>query len=128
MPIRRETYITRQMLQNEPDTLFVFSDTLIGKGSDGHAQEMRGEPNAVGIPTKKLPTMDPSAFFVDGDEGFFLLAAEPPFRRLTTHLQAGGIVVWPAAGIGTGAADLQTRAPIIWARLERAREILFAWQ
>lgn len=105
MPIRLEAYVTRQMLQAEPDTLFVFSDTLIGKGSDGHAREMRGEPNAIGIPTKKLPSMDPSAFFADGDEGFFLLAAERPFRRLAAHLQAGGMIVWPAAGIGTRVSE-----------------------
>jgi len=33
-------------------------------------------------------------------------------------------VVWPAAGIGTGLAELSTRAPRIWSCLERARERL----
>jgi len=126
MPIRREAYITRQMLRDEPSTLWVFSDNLIGRGFIGQAYEMRGEPNAVGIPTKRLPAMDPVAYFDDADMGVFLATAAEPLHRLLIHLRAGGSVVWPTAGVGTGWADLELRAPQIWASLERARERLEA--
>jgi hypothetical protein len=124
MPIRREHHITRQMLRDEPSTLWVFSDNLIGRGLIGQAYEMRGEPNAVGIPTKRLPALDPVAYFDDADMGVFLATAAEPLHRLLVHLRTGGVVVWPAAGIGTGLADLERRAPQVWACLERARERL----
>lgn len=124
MPIRREHQITRQMLRDEPDTLWVSGDTLIGKSLGGQASEMRGEPNAVSIAAKPLPAMDPAAYFTDADIETFRRAAEPPCRRLASHLRSGGIVVWPAAGIGTGLADLERRSPRIWASLERTRESL----
>jgi len=53
MGIRTEKHITRQMLRAEPGTLWVFGDNLQRKGLGGQAKEMRGEPNAIGIPTKK---------------------------------------------------------------------------
>lgn len=126
MPIRREQHITRQMLRDEPKTLWVFGDDLIQCGLGGQAAEMRGEPNAVGIPTKRLPARDPGAYFTDDDIEAFREAAAPGFRRLAAHLVAGGTVVWPAAGIGTGQADLESRAPRIWVSLERDREMLEA--
>lgn len=116
--------IARADLRREPATLFVFGDNLQGRGLGGQAAEMRGEPNAVGIPTKRAPSMAPAAFLSDSDLDEFKVAACDPLRRLAEHLQAGGKVVWPADGIGTGLARLADRAPRIWASLERAREKL----
>ncbi len=120
MPIVRERLITRQMVREHPDWLFVFGDNLARVGYGGQAREMRDEPNAVGIPTKKLPTMTENAFFSDADFAGFRSEAAPEFRRLALHLRSGGIVVWPTAGVGTGLADLQRRAPRIWGSLQRA--------
>ncbi len=39
----------------------------------------------------------------------------PTLDRLRGHLDAGGDVVMPAAGIGTGLAQMATRAPACWA-------------
>ncbi len=71
MPIIREPRITRQMVREHPDRLFVFGDNLARVGYGGQAREMRDEPNAVGIPTKKLPTMTEGAFFSDADVAGF---------------------------------------------------------
>lgn len=46
------------------------------------------------------------------------------FTRLTRHLVSGGRVVWPLDGVGTGLADLQRRAPLIWKYLEVRRRLL----
>ncbi|KKL05458.1 hypothetical protein LCGC14_2605850, partial [marine sediment metagenome] len=56
--IEYRDHITRQMLRDEPDTLFVFGDNMQRRGLGGQAFAMRGEPNAVGIPTKIFPSMD----------------------------------------------------------------------
>ncbi|MCJ2128459.1 hypothetical protein [Methylobacterium sp. E-045] len=118
--IRYDERITRAMLRAEPDTLFVFGDNLLRKGLGGQAKEMRGEPNAVGIPTKREPTMRPAAFFSDNrsSEVEFIHASEPDIARLRAHLMKGGTVVLPEDGIGTGLADLERRSPRIWARLQ----------
>ncbi|TFZ54475.1 hypothetical protein E4V01_25170 [Methylorubrum sp. Q1] len=100
--VRYEGRITRPMLQAERGTLFVFGDNLQRRGRGGQAAEMRGEPNAVGIPTKRAPSMDDSAFFTDADFDDFRDAAAPAFALLRAHAEGGGAIVWPADGVGTG--------------------------
>jgi hypothetical protein len=111
--------IKRRMLRANPDVLFVFGDNLQGAGFGGQAAEMRGEPNAVGIPTKRAPRMTPDAFFSDHDLPEVLQAFEEPFRRLRAHLEGGKDVIMPEAGIGTGFARLEQKAPTIHEALER---------
>lgn len=101
----------------------MFGDNLAGWGKGGQAV-IRDEPNAVGIPTKHRPSWDEDAFFTDADLDRFRAAAARPFCRLRDHLHAGGTVIWPSDGIGTGRAQLEERAPRIWACLQRAIERL----
>ena len=118
--VRRMGYITREMVRAEPETLWVFSDNMDREGYGGQAREMRGEPNAVGVPTKWRPSRHPDAYFTDAD------ADNPDVRSAIMHafammryaLEAGRDVVIPAAGLGTGLADLPTHAP----RIHRAIE------
>lgn len=117
MPIRREKAITRAMLRASPETLFVFGDNLQRKGLGGQAAEMRGEPNAVGIPTKRHPGMLPWCFFDDGDLDAYLEARIHDLYRLIKHLEADGLVIIPADGLGTGRARLAQTAPKVWAQL-----------
>lgn len=118
MPIRYEKRITRWIVRQYPSTLFVFGDNLLRLGLGGQAKEMRGEPNAVGIPTKRSPSLRDDAFFTDADLFDFAWHSDPDFARLMDHLCAGGMVVMPEDGIGTGLADLKRRAPAIWDRLQ----------
>lgn len=121
MTFRIEKHITRAMMRAEPRTLFAFGDNIGRKGYGGQAREMRGEPNAVGIPTKWLPSMSEDAFFKDSDFDRVRAAIEVPLGRLAQHLANGGVVVWPEDGIGTGLAELQMRAPRIYAYINAAR-------
>lgn len=122
--IRYEPFITRAMVRAEPDTLWVFGDNLRRTGLGGQAKEMRGEPNAVGIPTKHWPSNNRNAFFSDRDFETFKAAALPDFIRLADHLRAGGVVVWPADGVGTGRARLKESSPRIWRWLQGAKHRL----
>lgn len=121
MSFRTEKRITRAMMRAEPGTLFAFGDNIGRKDNGGQAREMRGEPNAVGIPTKWLPSMSAEAFFTDADFDRVRSAIEVPLGRLAQHLANGGHVVWPEDGIGTGLAELATRAPRIFAYINAAR-------
>ncbi|GJD50918.1 hypothetical protein OPKNFCMD_3667 [Methylobacterium crusticola] len=118
MPIRHETGVTREGLRARPETLFVYADNVARRGLGKYSREMRGEPNAVGIPTKRLPATHKAAFFDDGDDSLadFRAASEADFDRLAQHLRAGGAVVLPVAALGEN--DLKARAPRIWAELQ----------
>jgi hypothetical protein len=94
------------------------------RGFGGQAKEMRGEPNAVGIPTKWKPDMTPEAFFKDEDFDAIVPRIKSAFVRLKVHQMEGGIIVWPEAGIGTGLANLKKSAPKIWALIDLCRHNL----
>ncbi|RIA46412.1 hypothetical protein DFR49_0953 [Hephaestia caeni] len=132
MPIIVQTaWLTRHQLRSTPSTLFAWGDNLARMGGaqnprSGQAFACRGEPNAIGIPTKQRPSMEDSAFFDDNDFDRVRPEIDVAFARLSEHIAAGGTVVWPADGIGTGRAELARRAPRIWIYLEQRRERLFA--
>ena len=122
MPIETIQRYTRAMLKARSDALFVFGDNMLRAGLGGQARECRGEPNAVGIPTKHRPEMSAPAFFNDADldDQAMKQAIDAGLVRLASHLLAGGTVVLPADGLGTGLAELPRRAPRIHAYIERA--------
>lgn len=124
MAVERIKFITRSMLRERPGTLFVFGDNLMRKGYGGQAKEMRGMPNAVGIPTKRMPGTREIDYFTDGDLEIARGPIRNAFSALKAHLAAGGDVVWPEDGIGTGLAQLPTRAPAIWRLIEEHRVLL----
>ena len=117
MGIRYAVSYLREQIKAAPDTLYIFGDNFERKGFGGQAAEARGEPNAVGIPTKRAPSMRPDAFMTDADLERLQAEARPALDRLRRHLDAGGDVVMPDAGIGTGLAQMATRAPACWAWL-----------
>jgi hypothetical protein len=81
---------------------------------------MRGEPNAVGIPTKWKPERAASSYFCDDDwqNGDVRHAIFGAFNRIEAALAEGRDVVIPRDGIGTGLAELPQRAPKIHAYIE----------
>lgn len=86
MPLIYQKMIFRKDLKTNPDKLYVFGDNVERQGLRGQAAEMRGEPNAIGFPTKWFPKLTPKAFFWDNqrDEVFLILECPPstPMARL----------------------------------------------
>ena len=111
MPVIFQKWIMRDDLKNNPEVLYVFGDNLKRVGLGGQAKEMRGEPNAVGVATKKAPGMGDKDFFSDEEFLDNIITIERDFMRAFNHLVNGGIVVIPADGLGTGLSELPTRAP-----------------
>tara|TARA_Y100001973_G_scaffold30409_1_gene45953 strand:+ start:163 stop:8913 length:8751 start_codon:yes stop_codon:yes gene_type:complete len=105
--VSRQEKITREDLQNNPDTVYLFGDNLQGKGKGGQAAAMRGEPNAAGIPTKKTPSTDDGAYFTDAELKQNKAAIDAAFDKIPADKN----IVIPKAGLGTGLAQLQKRAP-----------------
>lgn len=114
------SYITRKIVQNHPDWIFLFGDNWEQKGTGGQAREMRGESNAIGIPTKKAPSNHTLAFLNDDE-----------FAENTTRIDNAidlipdlVTVVIPTQGIGTGLARMPRKAPITYQYLKaRLRQL-----
>ena len=113
--------ITRQMLKDEPEVLFVFGDNMQRWGKGGQAYHMRGEPNSVGIPTKRTPKGGLSAFFIDDDYFSWLKESEKDILRLKQHT---GKIVWPLYGIDTGRARLKQSSLRIYEAIKQLEEEL----
>jgi hypothetical protein len=113
MPVIYQKFIYRVDLQANPHILYLFGDNLKRQGLGGQAKEMRGEPNAVGIATKKLPSQYENSYFCDDDfdlfEDHYLVDMEPVYK----HLALDGILIIPLDGLGTGLSELPERAPKI---------------
>lgn len=113
MPIETVERLSREDIKANRDKMYVFGDNMARKGYGGQAKACRGEPNALGIPTKWYPDCSKKSFFSDDD----IVKAEPviaaAFDAMTAQLRAGRVVVWPADGVGTGLARLPEKAPAI---------------
>ena len=113
-------WITRSFVREHRDHIFLFGDNLARRGFGGQAAQMRGEPNAIGIPTKKLPSNAEEAFFTDAEFEQNKAAIDRAFDRL--HRMSSSfeqVIVIPAAGLGTGRAQLDNRAPLTFAYLQK---------
>ena len=112
--------ISREFVRANRDRIFLFGDNLAGKGFGGQAAAMRGEPNCVGIPTKKFPSSRHGAFFTDlefeQNKAVIDHAFEVLFHRTSKAEQT---IVIPADGLGTGRAQLKSRAPLTFAYLQK---------
>lgn len=97
-----------------PTYIYLFGDNMDRVGMGGQAYSMRGEPNSFGVPTKWKPDSRESSYFSDDDFPAVNNAINFPYNLAFAWLLLGGTVVVPADGIGTGLAELPTRAPEIY--------------
>lgn len=113
-------FITRDYVRANPDKTFLFGDNLEQRGYGGQAAAMRAEPNAVGIPTKKKPSMGTDAFFTDAEFEQNKAAIDRAFATLAeTVTDSSRAIVIPSDGLGTGRAQMQKRAPKTFAYLQK---------
>lgn len=124
MPLLVQKWITREEIQANPDKIYVFGDNDARVGFGGQAKEMRGEPNTVGVRTKRAPTYRSVDFYYDKDFDENCLKIDQDMMKIRDYLKQGKIVVWPEAGVGTGIAKLSENAPNTLAAIENWLKIL----
>jgi hypothetical protein len=141
MIVIKQKWIKREDLQANPNVIYLFGDNQLRVGLGRQAKEMRGEPNAWGIVTKKTPDNTEYSYFTDDEYELNInvinrdLAGLREFiteRRKQTQKDTrysyynlgpskdwyeNSIIVIPADGLGTGLAELPTRAPKTYAYL-----------
>lgn len=118
--IERMQHITREVVRANRDKVFLFGDNLQGRGLGGQAAAMRGEPNAIGIPTKKRPSYKGNAFFSDDEFALNIGAIDAALAQVANAItETIRSIVIPSNGLGTGRAQLDRRAPRTFAYLQQ---------
>lgn len=102
-----QEFYTKELLKANLDKVFVYGDNMKAFGKGGQAI-IRDEPNAFGIPTKRLPSMNENAFFSDKEDE--RLAVLSSLRKLYVIGQSK-VIVFPHCGIGTGLALMREKSP-----------------
>ena len=112
-------YITKNEIQQSYYTIYVFGDNLERKGLGGQASIARPFVTcgkAIGIPTKRKPTMEPDAFFSDKNDE--IEAVNQSFLEIESKQNQGyHIIFFP--NIGAGLAELSRRSPKIHALIQQ---------
>jgi len=128
MPVLFQDVISRKDLRANPDRLYVFGDneSRAGKRAGaGQAGECRGEPNAVGVATKRRPSMEPGSFWSDDDFERCSAIIDKDLVRAFVHARAGGTVVVPRSGLGTGRSEMPQRGPRLMEHIrKKIRELM----
>lgn len=115
MPVLYQKLIFRSDLRHNPKVLYLFGDNEQRSGFGGQAKEMRGEPNAIGVRTKRAPGLSDSDLWIEA----FDPASSTEFKNMIDEdlecaikrVTNGGIVIIPSDGLGTGLSHLPNVAP-----------------
>jgi len=118
MTVLRQAWIVRRDLRAHPDWLYLYGDNEARVGHGGQAAFCRGEPNAVGVATKRAPRHTMESYWTDADFERVKPIIDRDLAPAFAHVAAGGTVVVPADGLGTGMAQLPQRAPRILRYIE----------
>lgn len=97
----------------DEDTLYLFGDNVVRAGRGGQAG-IRRASNSIGIITKRLPSNTrPNSFLTDDVLDLTSGLIINDIRRVVEKIQNGDYerVHIPAAGLGTGLANLKQTAP-----------------
>lgn len=108
---RTTSMIIRKRVQENPTTLYVFGDNDTRKGFGGQAKEMRGEPNAFGISTKKRPDDRPDSFKSDTELEENKRIIREDIDKVIEAWKTGKYTKLVIPQVGVGKAELPTRAP-----------------
>ena len=115
---RTNKIITKEEVKANPRTLYIFGDNDARKGLGGQAKQMRGEANAIGISTKKVPSNKPEAFKTDAEleENMNIITAD--IDAVIEQWESGNYDKLVIPPLGVGLAKLPTKAPETYRFLE----------
>ena len=121
---------TRKDVENNPDKVFLFGDNF-EDAQNGYVPSstqavIRGLPNAIGISTKNNRGTNEGIMDRDDyqessylDNQDFEVFKKHVDNQIEKAINSGKTIVLPENGIGTGAAQLEKRAPKLFAYLQQ---------
>jgi len=94
-------------------SLFIFGCNLEKSGMGGQAI-IREQPNAIGISTKKKPSMQEDAFFTDAEYEQNCKIIDEDIQRVKDYAKEKGFISYcfPANGLGTGLSQMPLKCPL----------------
>lgn len=102
-------FYTPELLNSNPDDIYVFGDNVWRIGKAGQAA-IRDESNAFGVATKYYPSSSKSSYFTD-ENGIGHHVIVNDIKKLYQLYSAGKTIVFPLNGLGTGLSQLPEKAP-----------------
>ena len=129
MVYRQKKFYNRQEVAENTDKVYLFGDNIkdATDAANGNPHVpvktqavIRGLDNAIGIPTKRNREHYADSYFgnTDGDFNLFKKGVDEAIAKARQAIAEGKQVIIPAEGIGTGAAQLQTKAPRLYEYLQ----------
>lgn len=117
----------KTIVRNQPTWLFVYGDNDLGTGMKGQAI-IRKEPNSIGIPTKKKPSLSLDSFYSDKEYDTNIEKITHAIDKIKLALQSGMYTTLVLTNtIGTGLAMLDKKAPLTYKFLLASIENLKAF-
>ncbi len=105
-----ESFWCTETTYKHPNYLFIFGDNDVHQGHKGQAI-IRDQPNAIGIPTKKYPSMKSYSFYSDDEFEINKCKMDRAIKKIKKQLNKYDALVLPRDGLGTGLARLDKKAP-----------------
>ena len=114
----QEEWYSIEQCKNNPRSLYIFGDNLLRVGEAGQAS-IRSCNNAIGIATKKKPSMEKSAFFSDKEYDKLEPFLKKEMDKIINILFSNDLdtLVFPKDGLGTGLSKLPQMAPKVFLAL-----------
>ena len=96
-----EILVTREMLRNNPECVFVFGDNLLREGRGGAAL-LRDEPNTYGFITKIYPDDNDSSYYKPAD---YIPVYAAEIAALAVRVKANPLTTFWISKLGAGLAN-----------------------
>lgn len=115
--------ITRNQIKKNPEVLFIFGDNDKRTGYGGMAKEFRGEPNCLGIRTKKQPSTSEDSYYSDIE---YKENCDKILEDINKIIEESKkyIAVYIPENIGDGLSMLEQKAPNTYIFLKEQIQIL----
>ena len=123
-----EEFITREFLQKNPNSVFVFGDNLIRQGYGG-AAKLRDMTNSYGFITKKLPDNRDESFYHPEE---YVEVYTKQITKLREVIAANPDKEYLISKLGAGLANRyrifeEVIEPVIKADLHDLKNVRFLW-
>lgn len=114
-----DNFYTRDAVSKDLNNFYLFGDNTDDRLNTHYIPTqtqavIRGLPNAIGIDTKHNRGWDITSFLSDADFDSMQEHYNNQFKLIEDKLKEGHNVIIPRAGIGTGKAQLPSKAPKIF--------------
>ena len=114
----QEAWYNIEQCKANPRSIYVFGDNLLRVGEAGQAS-IRSCNNAIGIATKKKPSMLKSSFFSDKEYDKLEPFLKKEIDKIVSIMFSVNLdtLVFPIDGLGTGLSKLPQMAPKVFLAL-----------